>query len=76
MNTHEATKKASLLGGKVMIMQGIAEILDTQLSMDHGDKVGTPAWEKAEKSLQGLYHRIEALEEERDLYWSYAKADD
>jgi hypothetical protein len=70
MKEYNATREASLVGGQVMILEGLFEILDTTVSMDL--EVGTPAFDAGMKELAKLEAQIEALTQRRDFLWSLA----
>lgn len=60
-----------MVGGQVMILQGLFEILDTHVSMDM--EVGSPEFDAGLKKLEDLEAKIDALIEKRDFLWSMAK---
>jgi hypothetical protein len=70
MKEQNATREASIAGGKLLILQGLFEILDTHVSMDL--KWDSPEFDAGMKQLETLEAKIDAATEKRDFFWSLA----
>ena len=68
MNSTEATRKASIASGRVKILEGLFELLDTHVSMDL--EIGSLEFDKGCKQLETLEATIAKVTEERDFFWS------